>query len=268
MQRSAQPIGELLSEWRRRRRLSQLDLAFEAEVSARHISFVETGRAQPSRGMVLRLAERLGVPLRERNTLLVAAGYAPTFSERPLTDPALEAARRAVDLVLSGHEPYPALAVDGGWNLVASNRALAPLLEGVDPALLQPPVNVLRLGLHPDGLAPRIANLTQWRSHLLARLGRQIEAAADPVLVTLRDELSRYPFPRKDTGTSTVAEDGAGVFVPLQIVTRSGLLTLFSTTTVFGTTTEVTLAELVLEALYPADAASAALLRRMMEGEI
>ena len=190
-----QPVGELLRGWRQRRRLSQLDLALEAEISSRHLSFLETGRSQPSRDMLLHLAERLDVPLRERNVLLTAAGYAPVFAERALTDPALQAARKAVELVLKGHEPFPALAVDRHWTLVAANAAVAPLLAGADPALLAPPVNVLRLSLHPNGLAPRIENLREWRAHLLERLRRQVELTADPVLAALMDELRAYPSP-------------------------------------------------------------------------
>ena len=163
MMGTPQPVGDLLREWRQRRRLSQLDLAGEAEISTRHLSFVETGRAEPSREMVLHLAERLEVPLRERNVLLVAAGYAPVFRERQLADPALSCARQAIDLVLKGHEPYPALAVDRHWTMVATNGAVGPLVAGADASLLQPPINVLRLSLHPEGLAPRIANLVEWR---------------------------------------------------------------------------------------------------------
>jgi transcriptional regulator with XRE-family HTH domain len=192
---TVRPLGDHLRHWRRRRRMSQLDLALEAEISARHLSFIETGRSQPSRDMVLHLAERLDVPLRERNVLLVAAGYAPVFPERPLDDPALSAARATVDLVLKGHEPYPALAVDRHWMLLAANDAVMRLLAGTKPALLQAPVNVLRLSLHPDGLAPRIANLAEWRTHLLARLRRQIDVSADPVLVELMSELRGYPTP-------------------------------------------------------------------------
>src|SRR5262252_3328197 len=188
-----QPVGNLLRKWRERRRLSQLDLACEAEISTRHLSFLETGRSLPSREMVLRLAEYLDVPLRERNALLVAAGYAPAFPERPLDDPALQSARQAVDLVLAGHEPYPALAIDRHWQLVTANAALQRLLAGAAPKLLNPPINVLRLSLHPDGLAPRIANLAEWRQHLLERLRRQIDVSADPVLSDLNPELSAYP---------------------------------------------------------------------------
>src|SRR5688500_15414532 len=188
-------VGGLLREWRQRRRMSQLDLALDAEISTRHLSFVETGRSLPSRSMVLTLAERLEVPLRERNVLLTAAGYAPVFPQRPLDDPTLQAARQAVELVLKGHEPYPALAVDRHWTLVASNATVAPLLSGADPALLAPPVNVLRLSLHPRGLAPKIANLAEWRRHLLERLRRQVDLTADPALAELMTELRGFPAP-------------------------------------------------------------------------
>ncbi|HYH44090.1 MAG TPA: helix-turn-helix domain-containing protein, partial [Thermoanaerobaculia bacterium] len=173
--------------------MSQLHLALEAEISARHLSFVETGRAQPSRELLLHLAEHLDVPLRDRNALLLAAGYAPAFAERPLADPALDGARQAVDLVLAGHEPYPALAIDRHWTLLAANRAVPPLLAGIAPELLRPPVNVLRLSLHPGGLAPRIANLPEWRRHLLARLRRQVEVSADAGLAELLRELRDDP---------------------------------------------------------------------------
>ena len=172
--------------------MSQLDLAGEAEVSSRHLSFVETGRANPSRDMVLRLAERLEVPMRERNVLLVAAGYAPVFPESDLTSPELTAVREAVDIILEGHKPYPAFALDRHWNIVASNNALPQLYDGVDPALLTRPVNVIRLSLHPNGLAPRIANLGEWRAHALSRLRRQIELTADPVLIELMADMKSY----------------------------------------------------------------------------
>jgi len=256
-------LGALLREWRQRRHLSQLALALDADVSQRHLSFVESGRAQASRELVLRLAERLEVPLRERNHLLLAAGYAPLFAERPLDDPALSAARRAVERVLAAHEPYPALAVDRQWRLVAANRAVAPLLAGVSPALLAPPVNVLRLSLHPDGLAPRIVNLAQWRAHLLERLAQQVAASADPALAALRDELRALPAPRTSAVRHpSIAGDGAGVFVPMQLATDAGVLSFLSTTTVFGTPVDVTLAELALECFFPADDATAAALAR------
>jgi transcriptional regulator with XRE-family HTH domain len=258
------PVGEHLREWRQRRRLSQLALACDAEISTKHLSFLETGRAQPSREMVLRLAERLEVPRRERNMLLVSAGYAPVFAERPLADPALQAARRAVDLVLSGHEPYPALAVDRHWTMVTANSAVQRLLAGVDAAMLAPPVNVLRLSLHPDGLAPRIANLPEWRAHLLARLRRQIDVTADPVLVDLLNELSGYPKPAMPAARKPAPIDGS-VVVPFRLAMDGGILSFISTTTVFGTPVDITLSELAIESFFPADAATAEALRRLAE---
>jgi transcriptional regulator with XRE-family HTH domain len=261
---TAQPVGDLLREWRQRRRMSQLDLASEAEISTRHLSFVETGRALPSREMVLHLAEQLEIPLRERNVLLVAAGFAPVFVERSLDDLALQAARKAIDLVLAGHEPYPALAVDRHWMLVAANGAVGRLIGGADASLLQPPVNVLRLSLHPKGLAPRIANLPEWRAHLLARLHRQIEVSADPVLAELMRELAAYPVPTSTrSGRPPTGREFAGVVVPVQFTTDAGTLSFFSTTTVFGTPLDITLSELALEAFFPADTATADALRHL-----
>lgn len=254
------PVGAHLRAWRQRRRLSQLDLALDAEISARHLSFLETGRARPSREMVLKLAEKLDVPLRERNTFLVAAGFAPMFSERELDDPGLEAARRAVDLVLKGHEPFPALAIDRYWTLVTSNAAVAPLLTGVAESLLSPPLNVLRLSLHPDGLASRIINLREWRDHLLERLRRQIDLTADHGLAELLSELREYPVPVQ-TGTMRSADYG-GVAVPFRMRTDTGDLAFFSTTTVFGTPLDITLSELAIEAFFPADEATARALWR------
>jgi transcriptional regulator with XRE-family HTH domain len=265
---AVRPLGDHLRDWRRRRRMSQLDLACEADISARHLSFVETGRSQPSREMVLHLAERLEVPLRERNVLLVAAGYAPVFSERSLSDPALQAARNAVDLVLKGHEPYPALAVDRHWTLVAANDAVTRLLAGTPPALLQPPVNVLRLSLHPEGLAPRIANLAEWRAHLLARLRRQIDVSADPILVELMTELRSYPASNAaGKGASASDQDYAGVVVPLRLAVKNHILSFFSTTAVFGTPVDITLSELALESFFTADAATVETLRSLADGE-
>jgi len=259
---TVRPIGDHLREWRQRRRLSQLDLALEAEISTKHLSFMETGRAQPSREMVLHLAERLDVPLRERNVLLVSAGFAPVFPQRALGDPALQAARKAVDLVLKGHEPYPAIAIDRHWTLIAHNAAVPPLLATADPALLLPPVNVLRLSLHPNGLAPRIANLGEWRAHLLTRLRQQIDVTADGELMRLLDELSAYPAPGgAKAPRATVSEDYAGIVVPLRFITDAGTLSLFSTTTIFGTPVDVTLSELAIESFFPADAETAELLR-------
>jgi transcriptional regulator with XRE-family HTH domain len=258
---AARPVGDLFREWRQRRGVSQLGLALKADISARHLSFVETGRAQPSREMVLRLAEHLEIPLRQRNSLLLAAGYAPAFPERSLDDPALAGARRAIDRLLAGHEPYPALAVDRHWNAVATNRAVAPLLTGVAPALLQPPVNVMRLALHPDALAPRILNFPEWRSHIFHRLRHQIEVTGDPVLVKLHDELRGYAAPRQRELSLTGGD--STVLVPLRLATSAGTLSLISTTVVFGTPLDVTLSELALETFFPADEGSAALLRQL-----
>lgn len=257
---STRPVGDLLREWRQRRHISQLDLACDAEISTRHLSFLETGRSQPSRDMVLRLAERLEIPLRERNLLLVSAGFAPVFPERGLADPALDAARRAVDLVIAGHEPSPALAIDRHWTLVTSNGAVTRLLTGVDAQLLQAPVNVLRLSLHPAGLAPRIANLTEWRAHLLARLRQQIAATADATLMELLRELSEFPMPGGGKFRPLTSVP-AGVVVPFQLRTDTGTLSFISTTTVFGTPVDVTLSELAIESFFPADAATAEALR-------
>jgi transcriptional regulator with XRE-family HTH domain len=256
------PVGDLLREWRQRRRMSQLDFSVEAEISSKHLSFLETGRSRPSREMLLKLAELLEVPLRERNTLLISAGFAPMFSERKLDDPSLQAARDAMEMVLKGHEPYPAIAVDRHWTLLAANRAIAPMLTDIKPELLAPPMNVLRASLHPDGLAPRIVNLAQWRAHIFARLRRQIEISADPVLIELLAELTTYPAPEHPNHRDRNEASNAFV-VPMRLATPMGVLSFISTTTVFGTPIDVTLSELALEAFFPADAATAALLRQM-----
>jgi transcriptional regulator with XRE-family HTH domain len=262
------PIGDLLREWRERRRLSQLALGLDAEVSTRHLSFLETGRARPSREMLLRLTERLEVPLRERNSMLLAAGFAPVYPERDLDDPVLAVARAAVDRVLAGHQPFPALAVDRYWTLVAANRVVPALLTGVAPHLLQPPINVLRLSLHPEGLAARIANLPEWRAHLLARLSRQVELTADPRLSDLLLELRGYDGSRETRGAdeSVSNHDQASVAVPLRLQTEQGTLSLLSTTMVFGTPVDVTLSELAIEAFFPADAVTGDLLQRLAPG--
>ena len=261
---TSRPIGDHLRAWRQRRRMSQLDLASEASISTRHLSFVESGRSQPSRDMVLHLAERLDVPLRDRNVLLVSAGFAPVFPQRELEDPQLDVARRAIELVLNGHEPYPALAVDRHWQLITANRAVKRLLTGAAPSLLKDPINVLRLSLHPDGLAPRIANLGEWRQHLLERLRRQVDMSADPVLAALLDELRSYPCPaRPGRPHGQSFGDLGGVVVPFRLLTEAGLLSFFSTTTVFGTPLDITLSELALEAFFPADAATAERLGRL-----
>jgi len=253
------PVGDLLREWRRHRRLSQLELACGADISTRHLSFVESGRSQPSRDMILHLAQYLDVPLRERNALLVAAGFAPVFRERALDDPALATARQAVDLLLKGLEPYPALAVDRYWHLVASNQATLRLLGGVAPELLASPVNVLRLSLHPAGLAPRIRNLVQWRAHLLHRLRQQIDASQDPQLIGLLRELQALPAPAGAPDTHVTSS----IAVPLQLEVDGRVLSMLSTTTVFGTPVDITLAELALEAFVPADGETAERLRAL-----
>jgi transcriptional regulator with XRE-family HTH domain len=259
---SVAPIGAQLRNWRLRRRLSQLDLALDAGISQRHLSFVESGRAAPSRDMVLHLAEQLEVPLRERNMLLLAAGFAPRFSDRPLDDPALAAARGVVEAILRAHVPHPALAVDRHWTMVAANEAVAPLLAGVrDAALLRAPVNVLRLSLHPGGLAHAIANLQQWRAHVLGRLRRQVIASADPILAALLTELSDLAPDGRDRTVVEPFKDE--IAIPLELDTAQGRLSLISTTTVFGTPTEVTLSELAIEAFYPADGATVERLQRL-----
>lgn len=258
-----QPFGAHLRHWRQHRRLSQQGLAEEAEISTRHLSFVETGRALPSREMVLRLSERLGVPLRERNAMLVAAGYAPMYRERPLEDPGLAPARAAVDLILRAHEPNPALAVDRHWDLVAGNRMLPHLMAGADPQLLQGRVNVLRLSLHPQGLAPRIVNLGQWREHLFERLRQQVQATGDATLASLLEELRGYPVPDGAHDTRLEGEH-VGVALPLRFRTQDGqVLSFISTTTVFGTAVDVTVQELTLETFFPLDAGTAEALRRL-----
>ena len=253
-------VGEQLRDWRQRRHYSQLDLAGLADISARHLSFVETGRSLPSRAMLLRLSDRLEIPLRERNRLFTAAGYAPLYGERRLDAPGLEAARRAVELVLRGHEPYPALAVDRHWNMQSANRAVAPLLKGVAPELLEPPINVLRLSLHPQGVAPRIANLGEWRAHLLHRLRQQVENGGDPVLAALLEELEGYPAP--DHGERDEERHATGALaVPMRMRSEVGELSFISTTTVFGTPLEVELSELAIESFFPADERTARILR-------
>jgi transcriptional regulator with XRE-family HTH domain len=249
------PVGHLLRDWRRRRRLSQLDLASEAGVSTRHLSFVETGRARPSREMVLHLAEQLEVPLRERNQLLLAAGFAPAYGHRGLDHPDMAAVSRALDLVLAAYEPYPVLVVDRAWELVTANATVALLTDGAAAHLLEPPVNVLRLSLHPDGVAPRIVNLPQWRGHVLHRLGREVQLTGDPGLAALHRELTGLPG-----GTDRSTPDG--IVVPLRLRTDGGVLSFLSTVTTFGTAVDVTAAELSVEAFLPADAATAEALRR------
>lgn len=244
--------GALLGGWRRRRRLSQLDLALHAGISARHLSFLETGRAHPSRGMVLRLAERLDVPLRDRNALLLAAGLAPAFGEHGIDDPALGLVRVALDTLLAAHAPWPALVVDRHWTLVAANAGVAALLDGVAAPLLVPPVNVLRLALHPDGLASRIANLAEFRADLLARLRRSADQTGDPELATLHVELGRYP------GDAAPEPSTATPILPLRLRVGDAILSFMTTTTVFGAPHEAIVSELALETFLPADDATRA----------
>lgn len=254
-----QPVGKLLRQWRDTRRLSQLELANQVEISTRHLSFVETGRSAPSRDMVIRLAEHLEVPLRERNHLLMAAGFAPVYPENSLTSPALSTVRSAVHQVLVGLEPYPAVALDRCWNVLEANAGIALLAEGVAPELLAPPMNVMRASLHPDGLAPRIINLGEWRGHLLSRLRRQIAVTADKELTVLYDEVSSYPG--AGSGTATPPASAGDIAVPLRILLGGRELAFISTVTMFGTPLDVTVAELTIETFLPADAATSAALQ-------
>jgi transcriptional regulator with XRE-family HTH domain len=250
------PLGTLLRDWRRRRRLSQLDLALEAGVSARHLSFLETGRSRPSREMVLHLSEQLEVPLRDRNHLLLAAGFAPAYEERPIDAPEMAPVREALQRVLTGHEPYPAVVVDRWWNLAAGNRSIAMFTAPVPAHLMEPPVNVLRVSLHPDGMASRILNYGEWRAHLLERLHRQVALTGDERLAALYEEISAYPGE-----TAEVQGRGGEIAVPLRYDADGHELAFFSTIATFGTAVDITLAELSIEAFFPADQATADYLR-------
>jgi transcriptional regulator with XRE-family HTH domain len=254
-------VGDLLRDWRQRRRLSQLDLSNEAAVSARHLSFVETGRSKPSRELVLHLAEHLDVPLRERNSLLMAAGYAPVYRERSLADAEMDPVRGALDMILAGHQPYPSVIVDRLWNLVAANEAALGLFTvGVDPTLLEPPINVVRLGTHPDGLGPRVRNLAEFSEHLLLRLQRQLAISPDPDLAALYEEVLRYPGVAHES--ALVTEPTTLLFVPMRFEGPDGQeLALFSTLATFGTALDITLAELSIESFFPADATTEAYFR-------
>jgi len=258
------PIGELLRAWRRRRSLSQLELALEAEVSSRHVSFVETGRAQPSRDMVLRLSEHLGIPLRERNGLLLAAGYAPLYAERSLDEPEMSVVQQALDRFLRAHEPYPAVVLDRRYNLVSANDALGVLIEGVAPDLLEPPANALRVTLHPRGMAPHILNLKEWSAHLMHRLRRQAALTADPELDRLYDELAAYPGVCLEAPTDI--DSGHDILLPFRVRAAERELAFFSTISTFGTAVDITLDELMIEAFYPANAATASLLLEGIAG--
>ena len=260
MQSAPATAGRIVRSWRDRRGISQLALATEARISQKHLSFIESGRAAPSRDMVVHLAEVLDMPLRERNALLLAAGYAPLYKDRPLTDPALTHARAGVERLLAAHAPFPALVLDRRWSIVAANASVAPLLAGVDPALLAPPVNVMRVSLHPRGLAPLIVNFAQWRAHLLERLRRQLRVAPDAEVASLLTEVEAYAppglrLPRQDAG------EFQEVAVPLRLRTHAGVLSFLSTVTVFGTAVDITLAELSVEAFFPEDEATEVALR-------
>lgn len=260
MVRTDSSVGELLREWRLRRRLSQLDLACDAEVSTKYVSFLETGRSRPGRDMVLHLADRLAIPLRDRNIMLGAAGFPPTYQERALTDPEFRLARRNIDLILQVHQPNPALAIDRHWYVIGSNPAVSVLTDGVDPMLLTPSVNLVRLSLHPAGLAPRIQNLAEWRRHLIARLREQIEVTGDPALVDLVEEVRDYPTLPGTTGRPP-PNDLELLAVPFQLATVHGVLAFFCTTTVFGAPLDITLSELCIESFFPADAVTARVMR-------
>ncbi len=252
-------FGDQLRRWRQQRRMSQLDLAVEAELSTRHLSFVETGRAKPSRDLVMRLAEVLGLPLRDRNSLLLAVGYAPTYPERDYDNVDLAAGRDVVQRVLDCHMPFPSLAIDRHWTMLAHNAAVGALLTGVAPELLKPPVNVLRLSLHPQGLAQRIVNLSEWKRHIIERLRHEVAESGDPILEELLSELRRTPAPASGApGTSANS-----VAVPLILDSPVGRLTFLSITSLFGTPVEVTMSELAIESFFPADQETAARLAQL-----
>jgi transcriptional regulator with XRE-family HTH domain len=251
-------LGDLLREWRRRRGLSQLELASRAAISTRHLSFVETGRARPSREMVSHLAEELDVPLDERNGLMMAAGFAPIYRRTDLDDPSMSAVRSALESMLKAHEPYPALVLNKRWETVMANAGVGPLIAGADPSLLEAPINVLRLSLHPKGLAPRILNLEEWSEHLMTRLRRQVLITGDDELAALFAELESYPGVRSSHGSVLERPE---IVVHLRLLADGAELSLLSTVTTFGTAVDLTLAELSVEAFYPADAATADALR-------
>lgn len=258
-------MGELVRRWRERRRRSQLDVSIAAELSARHLSFIETGRSRPSRDMIERICDELDVPLRERNALHLAAGFAPAYRERPLPD--LGVARTAVETVLSGHEPNPALAINVRWELLAANRSMQLFLGDVDEAMLEPPVNVLRATLHPDGLAPRIRNYVQWRAHAVRRVRRQLERTAAEGLADLLAEIESYPVPPSaDLTTRTARADDSDLVVPMRLAAdgadgAGGELAFHYALTVFGAARDVTLDEIAIETFFPADQATADALR-------
>ncbi len=263
-------VGSLLRQWRERRRVTQLELALDAGISARHLSFVETGRSKPGREMLLRVLAQLKVPFREQNRLLLAAGHAPAYPERSLNDPELAPVREALDVILSGHEPYPAVAVDRVWNMVASNSAMLALTEAVDidPELLEPPINVMRVGLHPRGLGPLFVNLGDWHAHWLKRLERQLATTGDEQLASLIDEIAAYPVPRAEHDVvSEIA--GSEMLGPVRVRTPDGgELSFFGMFATFDTPFEVTTSELAIELLFPADRATAETLHERGAGSL
>jgi transcriptional regulator with XRE-family HTH domain len=252
-------VGELLREWRERRRLSQLELSLQADISTRHLSFVETGRSKPTSEMILRLTEQLDVPLRERNAVLLAGGYAPRYPQHALSEPELGTVTAALGRLLSAHQPYPAVVVDRSWQLVEANPAIGVLVAGCSAELLSPPVNVLRLSLHPDGMAPRIRNLAEWRAHVLERLDRQARNTGAADLRELHTELLGYP------GGLSEAPRASDVVVPLRLTHERGELAFFSISAVFGTPLDVTVAELAIESFFPADDRTSAILTELAE---
>lgn len=253
------PFGALLRQWRAHRRVSQLDLSSEAAISTRHLSFVETGRSRPSRDMVIRIAEHLDVPLRDRNQMLLAAGFAPVYPEHDLDAPEMASARTAVREVLAAHQPYPALAVDRTWNVVDVNAAVDVLTQVVSPTLLAAqPLNALRLTLHPDGMAPHIGNLDQWRAFVLGGLRRSAQARADTEMLALHDELAAYPHDGPDE--RPISAQPGTVYVPLLLRVGAADLSFLAIIATFGTALDITLSELAIESFFPADAATAAYL--------
>jgi transcriptional regulator with XRE-family HTH domain len=258
---TATTVGPLLRDWRQRRRLSQLDVSARAAISTRHLSFLETGRARPSREMVLHLAEELDVPLRERNALLVAAGFAPVYQETPLEGDDMATVRETLQQLLTSHEPNPALVIDRHWDLVLANRAIGLMTAGVSEALLTPPLNVMRIALHPDGLAPRIANFEEWSGHLLSRLAREVTATGDTGLAELYDELAALPGVSEREHAVPHGDGASRLMVTLRLKSPLGDLNFFSTVATFGTAVDITLAELSIESFFPADASTGRLLR-------
>ncbi|MGH7881796.1 MAG: helix-turn-helix domain-containing protein [Candidatus Dormibacteraceae bacterium] len=259
-----QQFGELLRDWRQRRRLSQLELSLDSEISARHLSFMETGRSKPSRDMVARLAETLEVPLRERNLLLLAAGYAPLYTERPLESEQMEPVRSVLDHFLRAHEPYPALVVDRHHNLLAANDALGAIIEGCAPELLEPPANTIRIALHPEGMAPRTVNFGEWSAHVITRLRREVTITRDPVLEMLHAEVTAYPGVQSEFPAA--GAEAREIFVPLRLREGERQLAFISTISTFGTAVDITLSELAIEAFYPANAETAMRMLREVGG--